>query len=73
MGRLSGFSYRDVSRKLIILGFVLHRQAKGSHEIWKHSEDVRYLTLPHHQTLKEGTLKAVLKQANVSVEAFLKA
>ncbi len=73
MGRLSGFSYRDVSHKLDVLGFVLHRQAKGSHEIWKHREDGRYLTVSHHQTLKEGTLKAILKQANVSIDEFLKA
>jgi predicted RNA binding protein YcfA (HicA-like mRNA interferase family) len=36
MGRLGGFSYREVARKLAALGFSIHRQAKGSHEIWKH-------------------------------------
>ena len=71
MGRLSGLSYREVARRLSILGFVLYRQAKGSHEIWKHSVDGRYLTLPRHQTIKEGTLKAVLKQAGITVDEFL--
>jgi hypothetical protein len=41
MGRLGGFSYREVARKLAVLGFSIQRQAKGSHEIWKH-QDGRY-------------------------------
>jgi len=34
MGRLSGFHYRDVIKRLKVLGFVFDRQAAGSHEIW---------------------------------------
>jgi hypothetical protein len=34
MGRLSGFRYRDITRKLRRFGFVFDRQAVGSHEIW---------------------------------------
>jgi hypothetical protein len=33
MGRLSGFSYRDVVKKLKRLGYEFDRQAKESHEI----------------------------------------
>jgi len=33
MGRLLGFSYTEVIRKLKKLGFEFDRQAKGSHEI----------------------------------------
>lgn len=32
MGRLAGFSYREVSRKMRKLGFEFYRTAKGSHE-----------------------------------------
>jgi hypothetical protein len=32
MGRLAGFKYTDVVRKLKRLGFTFDRQAKGSHE-----------------------------------------
>ena len=33
MGRLSGFSYRKVTKKLRKLGFEFYRSAKGDHEI----------------------------------------
>ena len=34
MGRLAGFRYRQITRKLRRLGFEFDRQARGSHEIW---------------------------------------
>lgn len=73
MGRLSGFRYRDVVRRLRRLGFSFDRQAAGSHEIWFDPEANRYTTIPNHPgDLPEGTLRAILKQAGVSVEDFLK-
>ena len=36
MGRLSGFRYREVVRRLRAFGFEFDRQAAGSHEIWFH-------------------------------------
>jgi len=41
MGRLAGFSYAEVIRKLKNLGFEFDRQAKGSHEKRKDSERAR--------------------------------
>ena len=38
MGRLGGFRYRDITRRLKSLGFEFHRQAAGSHEIWHHPQ-----------------------------------
>ena len=34
MGRLSGFKYREVARRLRLHGYVFDRQGPGSHEIW---------------------------------------
>lgn len=34
MGRLSGYRYRDVVKRLRKFGFAFDRQAAGSHEIW---------------------------------------
>jgi hypothetical protein len=34
MGRLAGFKYREVVKRLKRLGFQFDRQAAGSHEIW---------------------------------------
>ncbi len=72
MGRLSGFSYRVVARKLHALGFVFYRHAAGSHEIWQNPSSNRFTTIPnHHGDLPEGTLRAILKQAGVTPEQFL--
>jgi len=34
VGRLSGFRYKDIARRLKKSGFSFDRQAAGSHEIW---------------------------------------
>jgi predicted RNA binding protein YcfA (HicA-like mRNA interferase family) len=34
MGRLAGFSYREIVKQLKAFGFAFDRQAAGSHEIW---------------------------------------
>jgi predicted RNA binding protein YcfA (HicA-like mRNA interferase family) len=72
MGRLSGFKYRDVARKLRAFGFVFDRPGPGSHEIWRHPLSGRKVTLPHHaRDMSEGTLRAVLREAGIEVEDFL--
>jgi predicted RNA binding protein YcfA (HicA-like mRNA interferase family) len=74
MGRLAGFSYDEVARRLRRLGFEFDRQAKGSHEIWRHAGDGRKTTVPHHPgDIAEGTLRALLRQASVSAAVFLDA
>jgi len=73
MGRLSNFSYRKVVDKLKKTGFEFHRQAAGSHEIWYNSKTNRYTTIPNHPgDIPEGTLRAILKQAQIPVDTFLK-
>lgn len=72
MGRLSGFRYREVAKRLRKFGFVFDRQAAGSHEIWYNPSSDRYTTLPNHPgDMPEGTLRAILKQAGVEVDNFL--
>ncbi len=74
MGRLSGFKYREVARRLRQLGFDFDRPGAGSHEVWRHRVDGRKVTLPHHsKDLAEGTLRAILRGAEVDVDAFLAA
>ncbi len=72
MGRLAGFSYRQISKRLRELGLEFHRQAAGSHEIWFNPAVNRYTTIPNHPgDMPEGTLRAILKQAGVEADAFL--
>lgn len=73
MGRLSGFRYREISSLLKALGFAFDRQAAGSHEIWYNENSDRYTTIPNHPgEMPEGTLRAILKQAGISPDDFLK-
>ncbi|MBK7265736.1 MAG: type II toxin-antitoxin system HicA family toxin [Ignavibacteriales bacterium] len=72
MGRLSGFKYRQIVKKLKKFGFIFYRQAAGSHEIWYQPIHKKYTTIPNHPgDMPEGTLAAILKQADVSVDDFL--
>lgn len=72
MGRLAGFRYRDIVKRLKALGFGFHRQAAGSHEIWHNPVTNRFTTIPNHPgDMPEGTLRAILKQADVEPETFL--
>lgn len=72
MGKLSGITYRVLSKKLRSFGFRFFREAKGSHEIWYNEVSRRFTTIPKHTgDMAEGTIRAVLKQADIDVEDFL--
>ena len=73
MGRLAGFRYREVARRLRTFGFVYDRPGPGSHEIWRHASTGRKVTLPHHaRDMPEGTLRAILREARIDLDEFLK-
>ena len=73
MGRLSGFKYRQIVKRLKVLGFVFDRHAAGSHEIWYNEQTDLYTTIPNHPgDMPEGTLQAILRQAGIEPEVFLK-
>ena len=72
MGRLTGYRYRDIIKRLKELGLRFHRQAAGSHEIWFNESLRRYTTIPNHPgDMPEGTLRAILRQAGVELNQFL--
>jgi predicted RNA binding protein YcfA (HicA-like mRNA interferase family) len=74
MGRLAGFRYTEIVRKLKVRGFGFDRQAAGSHEIWFNPVTNRYTTVPNHRgDMPEGTLRAILKQAGMDLDDFLQA
>ena len=73
MGRLAGFQYRKIVKRLKSFGFTFDRQAAGSHEIWHNEQTDRYTTLPNHPgDIPEGTLRAILKEADINPDDFLK-
>jgi predicted RNA binding protein YcfA (HicA-like mRNA interferase family) len=72
MGRLSGFKYKEIIRRLRAFGYAFDRPGPGSHEVWRHLETGRKVTLPrHNRDMAEGTLRAILKQCGIEVEEFL--
>lgn len=73
MGKLAGFRCREIVMRLRRLGFEFDRQAAGSHEIWYNSTTNRYTTIPNHPgDMPEGTLRAILKQAGIEMDEFLR-
>jgi len=44
MGRLAGFRYREIIKRLKTFGFEFNRHAAGSHEIWFNPITGRYTT-----------------------------
>ena len=73
MGRLAGLGASEVIRKLRRDGFVFDRHAKGSHEIWWNPNTRRRTTVPNHPgDLPEGTVRAIVRQAGLTVSRFLR-
>lgn len=74
MGRLAGFKYTEVARKLRACGYVFDRPGPGSHEVWRHTVTGKKVTLPHHPgDMPEGTLRVILREAGIAPEDFLNA
>jgi len=72
MGQLTGFTYKEIVRRLKLFGFSFRRQAAGSHEIWYNKSTGRYTTIPNHTgDMPPGTLRAILKQAGISIDNFI--
>ena len=56
------------------MGFTFYRQAAGSHELWYNEKTKRFTTIPNHPgDMPEGTLRAILKQADITPDDFLRA
>ncbi|MBI4582988.1 MAG: type II toxin-antitoxin system HicA family toxin [Planctomycetes bacterium] len=73
MGRLSGFKYHELMRRLRKFGFDIDLPGPGKHEVWRQASTGRKVTIPHHtRELAEGTLRAILKEAGIEVEDFLR-
>jgi predicted RNA binding protein YcfA (HicA-like mRNA interferase family) len=72
MGKLSGITYRVLAKKMREFGFQFFREAKGSHEIWHNEDTDRYTTIPKHSgDMAEGTVRSILKQADIEIDDFL--
>ena len=71
MSRLPSLSWQQVVGALERAGFVFDRQ-KGSHMVYYHPETNHTVVVPRHRTIKMGTLREILREANLSREEFRK-
>lgn len=62
-------SFIQVERALQRLGFIFVHQRK--HRVWV--KGTTRITVPAHRRIKTGTLRAILREALISVEDFAKA
>jgi predicted RNA binding protein YcfA (HicA-like mRNA interferase family) len=64
------FNEKDVLKVLMKLGCYI-RDQKGSHVHLRHPHR-KPLTIPLHTTIAKGTLRAIIKEAELTVEEFTK-
>lgn len=71
MAELPVISGREAVRAFGNAGYEMDRQ-RGSHIVLRHGEPPhRRLTIPDHKELKKGTLRALIRQAGLSVDEFV--
>ena len=71
MSRLPRISGRDCVKALGKVGFYLKRQ-HGSHMILRRDNPFAQIVVPNHKELDRGTLRAVIRQAELGVDEFVR-
>ena len=70
MSKLPRISGRECVRALEKIGFSLRRQ-QGSHMIVRRDDPFAQVVVPDHHELDRGTLRAIIRQAGLSVDEFM--
>lgn len=71
MSGLPRISGRDCARALGKVGFSLKRQ-QGSHMILRRDNPFVQVVVPDHKELDRGTLRAIIRRADLGVAEFVK-
>lgn len=69
MSKLPRISGRECIHALTKIGFEEKRQ-QGSHVVLRRDQPFAQLVVPDHKELDRGTLRAIIRQADLTVEAF---
>ena len=72
MSFLPVLSGREVAQTFVSLGWEIARQ-RGSHIILVKPGHPATLSVPDHREVARGTLRALIRRANLTVEGFLAA
>ena len=70
MSQLPTISGRECVKALGKAGFIVRRQ-EGSHIILRRDDPFGQVVVPDHRELDRGTLRAIIRQAGLSVEEFV--
>ena len=70
MTKLPRISGRECVAALAGAGFNIKRQ-QSSHIILRRDHPFSQLVVPDHKELDRGTLRAILRQAGISIEQFI--
>lgn len=71
MPKLPQIKPRQIEKALIKYGFMAHT-TKSSHIVFKHRDGRRTVVPVHNRPVRKGTLRAILRQAEISPEELLK-
>lgn len=71
MSKLPRIAGQDCIRALERAAFYRKRQA-GSHVVMRRDNPFAQVVVPDHEELDRGTLRAIIRQAGLSVEEFLR-
>ena len=72
MSKLPLISGKETIKALVKLGYEVDHQT-GSHIILRQQQEPhRRLTVPNHKEIAKGTLRAIIRQAGLTVEEFTK-
>ncbi len=70
MSKLPAISGQECVRALEKVGFYTARQ-KGSHIVLHRDDPFAQVVVPDHKELDRGTLRAIIRQAGLSVDEFV--
>ncbi len=70
MSKLPVISGKECIKALEKTGYKVIRQ-KGSHIVLTTSNPTNMLVVPNHKEIDRGTLRAIIRQANLTIDEFI--
>ncbi len=72
MASLPVLSGRDVVKVFQSFGWSVARQ-RGSHIVMVKEDEIATLSVPNHKEIAKGTLRSLIRAANLTADEFIKA
>ena len=72
MAQLPNLSGKEVVRAFENLGWQVSRQS-GSHIVLTKDGEIASLSVPNHKEVAKGTLRSLIRAANLTIDEFVKA